>query len=335
MWNKFPKKEDTNRIFLDLNFVDNEPVVPYQFTLTALCRVYKFLAPWPEGSDKFKFDQPSPEAAKDSPLKAAAFFSWESDSKIFLTRRVFPTFFGFLSYSHVPKGWGALGLALKEISEPGWATNVYSTVPDIYYAPLLVPYLREANRIQYKAVLVLPVFKENEEPSETTLLGAWVFYLKDAEHLPERTPVIVERLKFFAETTAIALGKHHRRMEADFPEQDEWKKKLEVNKNVSGELVIKLLPESNTGILEKLAAGIMERVINSDFHVITLPMLADKSIRILVAGREGITRTRLRSRVMNAVGGACNDCDCKEHVAYNFNFPIPEHERQIIHTSST
>lgn len=60
------------------------------------------------------------------PLRAIAYFSWEGERRCFLARRVFPTYFDFLSYSYVPEGWGALGMMLRDIVEGNYESRSHA-----------------------------------------------------------------------------------------------------------------------------------------------------------------------------------------------------------------
>src|ERR1051325_9726362 len=94
------------------------------------------------------------------PLRAIAYFSWEKERRVFLVRRVYPTHFDFLSYSHVPEGSGALGVMIDEVLAKKYRkkNKIYTPIFDVRDRKTLVPYLREVERLEYNSILVLPIF---------------------------------------------------------------------------------------------------------------------------------------------------------------------------------
>src|SRR5947209_1679400 len=114
-WGKFPHSNEI-QLLLDsksiANFVttniDAAPPTPFHFTLLVLQALYTRLQR--DGTDASSIRNPPIEDARRTELRAIAYFSWHSEDRMFLARRVYPTYFDFLTYSHVPEGWGALGL---------------------------------------------------------------------------------------------------------------------------------------------------------------------------------------------------------------------------------
>jgi hypothetical protein len=171
--------------------VDEEPPVPFQFTVNVLCELYLSLLGFRDaghedeletGNLEFKVQRLEFQKAETSSLRAIAYFSWNNRDRLFLTRRVFPQFYGFMSYSHVPFGWGALGQMAKEIESTKYCGH--TVIKDIHQNDMLLPYLTEATRLKYRSVVAIPIRRpksipEVDEPEiETRLLGAVVLYLQ-------------------------------------------------------------------------------------------------------------------------------------------------------------
>src|SRR6476661_3886062 len=97
---------------------------PYQFTLPILQALYFRLGNF--GPDvKFESQNETSllkgvnpnnrEQALNKPVRAIGYYSWEPETRVFLVRRMFPTYFDFLSVSHIPEGWGASSVMLNEL----------------------------------------------------------------------------------------------------------------------------------------------------------------------------------------------------------------------------
>jgi hypothetical protein len=178
---------------------------PYQFTIPILQELY-FLF---EKGDKdptvkdieenvLKASNPKDRiAASNTPLRAIAYLTWEAESRVFLVRRVFPTYFDFLSVSHIPEGWGVSSIMLRELQERfrkdrsenktlvngRFFEEVDMAHPENYAYTL--PYLAEQKRLKYEHVLVLPVFKSAPPPeSDRDMLGAFLFFVGAGGGLP-------------------------------------------------------------------------------------------------------------------------------------------------------
>jgi hypothetical protein len=120
-------------------------------------------------------------------LRAIAYLSWEPESRIFLIRRVFPTYFDFLSVSHIPEGWGVSSKMLTslqgklennktpEVENGSFFETVNVEAPENRSCTL--PYLAEQDRLQYKHVLILPVFCPNAPKSDRDMLGTFLFFI--------------------------------------------------------------------------------------------------------------------------------------------------------------
>lgn len=131
----------------------------------------------------------SRDNALSTSLRAVAYYSWEPGNRLFLVRRVFPTYFDFLSISHIPEGWGASSLMLEQLKKHLTAENgVYNgsfyadfNMNDPKYIRYHLPYIAEQKRLNYQWVVVLPVFQRGNEQgvarSERDMLGTLVFFL--------------------------------------------------------------------------------------------------------------------------------------------------------------
>src|SRR5207253_11036438 len=112
-------------------------------------------------------------------LRAIAYFSWEPESRVFLVRRVFPTYFDFLSVSHIPEGWGVSSIMLKSLQQEfDKKTDVvngsFFKAVDLERDANLsytLPYLAEQKRLHYKHVVILPVFHPSPSKSDRDMLG--------------------------------------------------------------------------------------------------------------------------------------------------------------------
>lgn len=316
-WGALPDAAKVQTIFLGLEKLISgpEPQTPYQFTLGAIGELYKTLQP--DGATT-SFPGYVYEKAKAASLRAIAYFSWERAAQVFLTRRVFPTYFDFLSYSHVPGGWGALGVMLKELEEEGrrYQKQAFTVVRDIRRNRILFPYLREATRLDYSAVLVLPVFND-AKTDQSTLLGACCFYLKNGAALPE-SAAARERLRCFAEAMADAVARHEDWIN-DAELSRNWNEGLSFPESHPAELIISIHPDGNPDVLNQIAATLVRSLSGPDLYAISDPAqeAADPKRRvIMIAARHGIDRETIRKHVLNAAGHACVIADGDHYVSY-------------------
>jgi hypothetical protein len=323
LWTALPDSAQVQAIFQGFEgFIATagEPPTPYHFTLEVLASLYAVLAA-EEPAANGKRHQPPYEKAMESPLRAIAYFSWERAAQVFLTRRVYPTYFDFLSYSHVPAGWGALGVMLKELELDGrgYRDRIYTTVPDIRRNRILFPYLREATRLKYGAVLVLPIFDE-PEPCQSTLLGACVFYLRNEAVLPERAKV-KDRLRGFANAMATAIRRHELKIN-DAELSKNWHRDLHVGENYTAELHISIHPDGRAEVLDEITDEIIRSLSGHDLCSIPDPSREGtdrKSRMVMIAARDGIDPKIVRKQVLNAVGHACAIADGNHFVSYRLN----------------
>jgi hypothetical protein len=328
LWTKLPDLAQVQAIFQGLEaFIApvGEPPTPYHFTLEASASLYTVLMDG-EPSANGKRQQPSYAKAMASPLRAVAYFSWERAAQVFLTRRVYPTYFDFLSYSHVPAGWGAMGVMLKELELKGrgYKNQVYTIVPDIRRNRILFPYLREATRLDYGAVLVLPIFGE-AEPSHSALLGACAFYLRNEAVLPERAKV-KGRLQGFAAAMAIAITRHEEKIN-DSELSKNWHRDLRLGENYSAELHLSIHPDGRAEVLNEITDEIVRTLTGHDLCCILAPPGEDtdgKSRMIMIAARDSIEPKIVRKRVLSAVGHACAIAEGNPYVSSRLNDPAFE-----------
>ena len=153
---------------------DKHAFVPYQYTLGVMCGLYHLLqtdVPRERGRASIQ-DPESIRLAKEVPLRAIAYFSWEAERHEFLIRRVYPRYFDFISYSSVPVPWGALGVMYDKYR--GAEYPGYTVVDDVSAEQRLLPYLREIHRLKYGSVIVVPVYRGRRQGGE--LGGALAFY---------------------------------------------------------------------------------------------------------------------------------------------------------------
>jgi hypothetical protein len=208
---------------------------PYQFTLPILQTLY-FLFEKEDRSvkkesilasvrdSKLRVRNPhSRRLALTTSLRAIAYLSWEPESRIFLVRRVFPTYFDFLSVSHIPEGWGVSSKMLESLQErlrdrtPVVVNGTfYETVnvKDRDNLPYVLPYLAEQERLEYKHVLVLPVFHPNRPGSDRDMLGTFLFFISDDDGVPQDGSPEQNRFRSFAnnlcKATADLVRAHNR-----------------------------------------------------------------------------------------------------------------------------
>jgi hypothetical protein len=324
LWSRLPDAVQVRAIFQSFDaFIaaDGEPPTPYHFTLEVLGSLYMALVGSGKPTANGRKRQPLYKKAMASSLRAIAYFSWERTAQVFLTRRVYPVYFDFLSYSHVPAGWGALGLMLKELEHDGrgYRDRVYTTVPDIRRDRILFPYLREATRLKYGAVLVLPIFDE-PEPGHPTLLGACAFYLRDESVLPERAEV-KKRLSVFAQEMAKAISRHELRIN-DAELSKNWHRGLRVGQNYLAELQLRIHPEGRAEVLDEITDEIVRSLSGHDLCCIPDPSRegADRKSRtIMIAARDGIEPKTVRKQVLSAVGHACDLAEGNPYVSCRLN----------------
>jgi hypothetical protein len=322
LWNRFPDLNATASIFASASdqICDAELITLYQFSIPIMRQVYWGLVGEPPSKKKNAWYM-------DTPIRAMGYFSWANNDSIFLARRVYPQHLGFKYYSHVPNGWGALGLALKEIEERGQDYKSFSLVPDIYSEHALFPYLREAHRLQYRSTLVIPVFK-NTSLNRTfinNLEGAFVFYVSNSDWLPEEDKFETSnRFKIFACSMADALDRHLKAIDGvDGVSSISWEDQLVLGKNFNARVVIKLGQPQTLGF-QYLITLIQKKLIQRGFSAFvknTSQITGDNaSSEFLIARHINASKELFREAIESTIGTSCIESKCEDYVSYQFEF---------------
>jgi hypothetical protein len=215
---------------------------PYQFTLPILQNLYSQYEN-PSGAvvekelEDGQLKASNPDNRQDrfeTSLRAVAYLSWEPESRIFLVRRVFPTYFDFLSVSHIPEGWGVSSIMLNQleaqfktrspVGNGSFFTKV--DVDDPNDLPYTLPYLAEQKRLRYKNVLILPVFNQKWPESDRDMLGTFLFFVNAADGLPGDYSQEDDQFRDFAvelcrETAALVSAHNDALAPSSLPE--EWR----------------------------------------------------------------------------------------------------------------
>lgn len=331
-WRAFPNKPTIDRILKKLeSYIKKQPAIknerprpptPYHFTLQVLRDVYALLQKHIklEGKKDKRGNPKKYAQAREAALRAVAYFSWEDSSRVFLARRVYPTYFDFLSYSQVPVGWGALGLMADEFRKARTQYSGFTEVKDVWNLPTLLPYLREANRLDYESVLVIPLIDKSAD-EDHQMVGAFAFYLRDSKVLPRTFPALPGRFKYFASVLAEAIKTHQNDIrEVKDEDRCHWEAKTKHRLNYHAELQIQLHASSKPiGFLDKATEQIIETVIGDDIYAIPLGTCGSGLRKIVFSGRKGFSTRHLENRVLSAVGTVFRDCRLKKFVSYRFD----------------
>jgi len=262
-----------------------------------------------------------------SPLRAIAFFSWEDRSRQFLVRRVYPTYFDFLTYSNVPEGWGALGSALREIEEGMYnegankVPKLYTSVKNVWREIHLLPYLEEAARLDYKAVIAVPIF-ESGIPSIVNLRGVFVFYLHDDTFFPKEDDKIQNaRFRGFVRILAGSIAEHvkclvTRRVIVPLTDLE-----LVLGENYAGEVIIKV---AGTGHPQPSLSRVVDEIASllkgTDLFCLRKPAISEAQQTIAVSMRSNISIDFLRAKTYQAVGEALKVLGGEEYVSVQYKF---------------
>ncbi len=332
-----------------------DPTAPFQFTLPLMAAMYcdicdsKYTEHFSEKIYKMalngeKIDYRGTKVniaqALKSPIRAIAYFSWENSSRMFLARRVFPYYFNFLSYSHCPEGWGALGMLLEEMEKND--SNINDVIPHEVreFSQKALPFLAEVKRLRYSSIFTIPIVDSKCVDSDSrftanNLRGAFVFFVNDNTSLPGT--VLEEKIAVFKSWIRELNAKmndcldHNAREEylripVDESETinstsqqesviktlaDVWKeysadsryhKTIEIEK-------ITIKPKSKGEVLdlEKICSVIIARLSGSEYHAIIDNIDESNEATILVAGSGS---TNIKPEVLRAVGEACPKDKC-------------------------
>lgn len=206
---------------------------PYQFTIPLLQALYFQFEKAGEELEAeieknmrdgvLKANNPkSRELAFNTSLRAIAYLSWEAESRAFLVRRVFPTYFDFLSVSHIPEGWGVSSIMLERLQKnfddeiPVVNGSFFETVDveDKEHLSHTLPYLAEQIRLRYRKVLILPVFRPDEDPkSDRDMLGTFLFFTSGTDGVPRKNSGEESQFRWFAnclcKATAELVAEHN------------------------------------------------------------------------------------------------------------------------------
>jgi hypothetical protein len=260
------------------------------------------------------------DQALKTPLRALAYFSWERERRVFLVRRVYPTFFDFLSYSHVPEGWGAVGKMLNQVleSQANYQKKiVYTVIPDVRRTRSLIPYFSEVERLRYSSVLALPVF-DSVSRDIPNLMGALVFYVKNKAFLPDEGDYKTKkRLQNFALEMEQALKLHEKAITRGSKPMARILRD-HANRNEIAELTITLHPHNEIILLETMTASVMRALNGTDIVSIRDTTRRKPNTKtLLLVGHEKVDAQHFRAQVLNAVGNACEG---HHYVSYRFKF---------------
>ncbi len=294
--------------------------------------------PWRAIDPLYDNDHREPE---QTPIRAIAYFSWEESSRIFLARRVFPSFFNFLSYSHCPERWGALGLTVLELigKKKQYFTEHLPITELSDFNQAALPFLSEVERLHYESIFVIPVVKEWGTFNVTSaLLGAFVVFVHKPEYLPSRMLNIERKLRFkdwlhscvtlFAET----LTKQHEVFFGNKPPRflaEIWRERITIwrkevrsreKKDIKAsdqelwvyELTIRPLRCIPQLKFDEIVSAVIAGLGNIDFYAIldeTVP-LTNRAVLLVAPAKEVKERREdVRGTILRAVGAACHAPD--------------------------
>lgn len=330
------------RIIIDLG-QKLKPTSPFQFTLpimTALyCDICGESAPQKikdfvdgllvdKSKIQYRAQDPELEYAKQSPLRALAYFSWEEASRLFLARRVYPTYFDFLSYSHCHEGWGALGTMLEQLeSEPKEyiSSKVYTVVKE--FGQRALPFLVEVERLKFKAILAVPVVAHSEQTAHDysfksrDLHGAYLLFLQDDSNLPERVLKSKKIADFrtalgnFTDKTQEALEAQSNMLKTISDDEHTelaktWRDSADVYSKRIYIFEVRLQPKKTIqrSEMDEISSGVIAALSGAEFHAIVEQGgdYNSSEATVLVAGRKG---GNIKSEILRAVGTACKNLD--------------------------
>ena len=223
--------------------VSSSYYTPYQFTLPLMQALYHLFEECGVEVDKrdcllgqLKATNPeSRDIAFHTSLRAIAYLSWEPESRVFHVRRVYPTYFDFLAVSHVPEGWGVSSIMLDALQRQfSGKTNIENggffwrvALDEPANIPFILPYLAEQERLGYKHVFILPVFAMERPLSDRDMLGTFLFFLADADGIPQPHSDEENKLCKFAkelcQSTSKLVGLHNMVL-APSPLEAAWQK---------------------------------------------------------------------------------------------------------------
>lgn len=332
-WMSFPDETAVNEIAeatrQEAEKSSNGPPLPYQFTIRVMRYLYSKLMPdvLTDG-DKSAADPSNFDAASKAELRAVAYFSWHNERKLFVTRRVFPTYFDFFSLSYVDEGWGALGELLQDITDSKIkADRLFTLVRNVCANHRFLPFLKEAHRLDYKAAFVIPFFEGSGENQATTfaksnLKGAMVFYLGKAEALPAHDGNFHKRVAHFSHAFSQWVCLNEQKIQTPVARTknamkgNTWDYWEEAKKHSDGLVFGELRVGSITGDKEGVALDIQSMLSGGDFVCLrdTSPACTSDLcfwVTCLVDGKgpdkesEDVFADKLKRSIAQAVANAC------------------------------
>jgi hypothetical protein len=314
---------------------------PYQFTLPILQSLYLLFEPNEDSRLKvsledirkavLKATNPSPrEGAMTTALRAIAYLSWEPESRLFLIRRVYPTFFDFLSVSHIPEGWGVSSKILDSLKDeldqierarlerkrlPKIVNGSFFETVDVE-APdnrsRMLPYLAEQHRLNYKHVFILPVFRPDTVTSDRDMLGTFLFFIGDDNGLFEKRSKEESTLRLFANDLCPDMARlieAHNRVLAGEPLSEYWRReagKDQRHKVCIAEVELSCIDHNHDKTcdsLESAARAFLMALTKPDYFAIrdsSQEKRQDKAI-FLVTARHGIKGDEFKKRLLRIV----------------------------------
>ena len=306
------------------------PPLPYQFTIKVMRSLYSKLMPDVLAGDGSSAADPANfDAASIAELRAIAYFSWHNERKLFVTRRVFPTYFDFFSLSSVDEGWGALGELLQDITETKVSEQkLFTMVKNVCANHRFLPFLKEAHRLDYKAAFVIPFFEGSGGKPATSfakanLKGAMVFYLAKEQAMPDATDTTFQqRVAHFSRTFSEWVCLNEQKIQSPVPrteaalKDNTWDYWEEAKSHSEGLVFAELRVGDIAGDKEKVALDVQSSLSGGDFVCLRDTSAACTTdlcfwVTCLVDGKgpnkesEDVFADKLKRSIAEAVANAC------------------------------
>ncbi len=328
-WNQKAKRDDCRW---------NSYYTPYQFLFPIMQEVYVAIEgpencspkreEWKTKRKKDPIDlhahNPNPrEVAWKRRLRAVVYLSWEPDRRHFLIRRVFPTYFDFLSISYVPEGWGASARMIKELkdrrSKGRQVKNgdFYSVVNvgSKNNLRFTLPYLAERERLRYECVVVVPVFQTVKSGTvEPDLIGTYLFFLTKKGLLVRNDQKLHRFFRGLANATAELVRRHDIKLGHGAVSLAKLWEKLRRQKGKHAEIArIQLAPcppSKNVLYIKsiELATRKILSVLSSlEFYAVQNETSQKLNSEVLVVAQSEITAINFRKRMLNILSATLSD----------------------------
>jgi hypothetical protein len=266
-----------------------------------------------------------------TPVRAIAYFSWEESSRVFLARRVYPTFFNFLSYSQCPERWGAAGntlgrlLKYKDKYFDGTKRDDQSIglpITEVHkYGQAALPFLSEADRLNYKALFVIPVVEQwGRFSGSANLEGVFIVFLNDASCLPSSK---VEEAN--TERFRTWLGESMKKFQMalllqaqifdSLPLPEVWRKlNCEAEELYLYELTITSGDPVAPLTFGRIVSDLIATLGNIDYYATLDQKASDDNKAVLLVAPAATTKASdVRANILRAAGSACHIGDPKEY----------------------